>query len=166
MRILLLMATRTYRARAFLRAAERLGVEVTVGTEQEHILSIPGSTVALDLRQPRVAQQQVLDFAERYPLDAVVGVDDDTVEAAALSAEALGLPHNSLESVRAARYKDVFRLILSETDLNAPRFELVGVDEDPVQAAQRLPYPCVLKPLSLSASRGVIRADDPAQFVA
>ena len=32
--------------------------------------------------------------------------------------------------------------------------------------ARQVEYPCVVKPLSLSASRGVIRADDPAQFVA
>jgi biotin carboxylase len=40
------------------------------------------------------------------------------------------------------------------------------VDEAPEQVAERLPYPCVVKPLALSASRGVIRADDPAEFVA
>jgi biotin carboxylase len=165
-RLLILMATRTYRAQAFLKAAARLGVEVTVGTEREHILSTPGATVALDFRRPGLAQRQIVDFAQRFPLDAVVGVDDDTTVLAAQVAESLGLPHNTVDSVKAARYKDVMRLALAETDLNGPDFDLIGVDDDPAAVAARLAYPCVVKPLSLSASRGVIRADNPAQYVA
>ena len=46
-----------------------------------------------------------------------------------------------------------------------PGFALHGFDEDPEALARRVTYPCVLKPLRLSASRGVIRADDPAAFV-
>jgi biotin carboxylase len=168
-RILILMATRTYRAAAFTKAAARLGVEVTVGTEREQPLAdfTPGSTVALDFERPRRAQEQIVEFAERFPIDAVVGVDDDTTVLAALAAEALGLPHNSVESVKATHYKDVMRLILSEADnVLSPWFELVRIDEDPAVVARRVPYPCVVKPLSLSASRGVIRADNPQQLEA
>jgi biotin carboxylase len=166
-RILILMATRTYRAAAFMQAAARLGVEVTVGTEREQPLVdfTPGATVALDLDRPRRAQQQIVEFAERFRIDAVVGVDDDTTVLAALAAEALGLPHNSVESVKATHYKDVMRLILSEADnVLSPWFELVSIDEDPAVVARRVPYPCVVKPLSLSASRGVTRADNPQQL--
>jgi biotin carboxylase len=162
------MRTRTYRARAFLEAASRLGLAVTVASEREHVLAnlAPGTTLALDFDQPRRAQQQVRDFAMRYPIQAVVGVDDDTTVLAAQAAEALGLPHNSVDSVKAARYKDIMRLALAEADLLGPAYRLVGLDEDPAQAAARVAYPCVVKPLALSASRGVIRADDPASFVA
>src|SRR5687768_13689756 len=168
-RILILMATRTYRAAAFTKAAARLGVEVTVGTEREQPLAdfTPGSSVALDFDRPRRAQQQIVEFAERFPIDAVVGVDDDTTVLAALAAEALGLPHNSVESVKATRYKDVMRLILSEADnVLSPWFELVSIGEDPTLLSSRVHYPCVVKPLSLSASRGVIRADNPRQLAA
>jgi biotin carboxylase len=162
------MTTRTYRAEAFMRAAGRLGVEVTVGTEVEQALAplTAGSYLALDFRHPRVAQRQVLEFARQFPVDALVGLDDDTALLAALAAEALGLPHNSVESVKAARYKDVMRLVLAESGLNTPWFELAAVDEDPQAVAGRVEYPCVVKPLALSASRGVIRADDPAQLAA
>ena len=67
-------------------------------------------TRAVDFRDPRRAQRQIVEFSGRYPLDAVVGVDDDTVLLAALAAEALGLPHNSVQSVKAARYKDVIEV--------------------------------------------------------
>src|SRR2546428_248116 len=48
----------------------------------------------------------------------------------------------------------------------ATRFRRMALSEDPVRAAREVDYPCVLKPLALSASRGVIRADDPDAFVA
>lgn len=167
-RLLLLMPTHTYRAEPFLSAAQRLGVDVTVGTELEQPLArlVPGATVALDFARPEVARQQVVEFARAFPLAAVVGVDDETTVLAALAAAALGLPHNSVESVMAARYKDVMRLALAETPLRTPRFELVGVDQDPETIACHAVYPCVIKPLSLSASRGVIRADTPEALVA
>src|SRR6266516_891846 len=127
------MATRTYRAEAFLKAAARLGLEISVGTEVEQPLAglTPGATVALDFRRPRRAQQQIVELSKRFPLDAVVGVDDDTVLLAAMASDALGLPHNSVESVKAARYKDVMRLIIAESDLPSPSFELVEIDDDP-----------------------------------
>ncbi len=39
------------------------------------------------------------------------------------------------------------------------------MSEDPVDVASSVSFPCVVKPTSLSASRGVIRANDPREFV-
>jgi biotin carboxylase len=168
-RILLVMRTRTYRAKAFLRAAARVGVNVTVATEREQPLArlAPGSTLALEFGNHERAEAQARAFAEQYPVDAVVGVDDDTTVLAAQLAKTLGLEHNSVEAVKAARYKDVMRLALGEAEgVLSPAFWIFGMDDEPNRLAARVPYPCVLKPLSLSASRGVIRADDPLEFVA
>jgi len=168
-RLLLVMRTRTYRAKAFLRAAERVGVDVTVAAEREQPLArlTHGATVALDFADPTEAQAEIKAFASEYPLTAVVGVDDDTTVLAAQLAAALGVPHNSIESVKAARYKDVMRLALAETEgVLSPAFWLLDTRDDPRIFAQRAPYPVVLKPLSLAASRGVIRANDPDEFVA
>jgi biotin carboxylase len=161
------MRTRTYRAKAFLRAAERLGLDVTVATEREQPLAhlAHGTTVALDFTDVGRAQRQIREFAAEYPLDAVLGVDDDTTILAAQVAAALRLPHNPIESVKAARYKDVMRLALSEADgVLSPAFWLLSLAEDPRPFAERVSYPVVLKPLSLAASRGVIRADDVESF--
>jgi biotin carboxylase len=168
-RVLLVMRTRTYRAKAFLRAAERLGVAVSVATEREQPLArlAPGATVALDFANARRAHSQIAEFAERFPVDAVVGVDDDTTVLAAQLAQTLSLPHNPVEAVKAARYKDVMRLALGEArDVLSPAFQVFGTDADARLIAQRTTYPCVLKPLSLAASRGVIRANDASEFVA
>jgi biotin carboxylase len=166
-RVLLLMRTRTYRAKAFLRAAKALGLDVTVATEREMPLQARGSMLALDFGDPRRARASVQRFAEEFPIQAVVGVDDDTTVLAAQIAGVLALPHNSIDSVKAARYKDVMRLALSEAGLLSPPFWVFSLEDDePARAAAQVSYPCVLKPLSLSASRGVIRADDLGAFVA
>jgi len=167
-RVLLLMSTRTYRAKAFLAAARRLGAAVVVGSERGQALArhAPGTTVAVDLAHPERAARQIAAFATTRPLAAVVGVDDDTTLVAALAAEALGLPHNPVEAVRASRDKYLARQRFAAAGLPSPRFALVPLDSDPALAAREAPYPCVLKPVALAASRGVIRADDPDEFVA
>jgi biotin carboxylase len=122
--------------------------------------------LALDFRDARGAIARVRGFAEQYPLDAVVGVDDDTTILAAQLSEALGLPHNPVEAVKAARYKDVMRIALGEAEgVLSPAFWVFGTDDNSADVALRVAYPCVLKPLSLAASRGVIRANDAAEFV-
>ncbi len=166
-RVLLLMATRTYRARAFMQAARRLGVDVVVGSERRQALArqTRNTTLSLDLARPDRAARRIVELARELPLDAVVGVDDDTTLVAAHAAVALGLPHNSIDSVRASQDKYRARRTLARTGLPSPSYARVSIDSGPVRIARRAPYPCVLKPVSLSASRGVIRADDPADFV-
>jgi biotin carboxylase len=105
-------------------------------------------------------------FAEQYPLDAVVPVDDDTVILGALAAERLGLPFHPPGAARATRSKYQLRQVLSEEGLPSPTFRLLSIEEDPARLARTVGYPCVLKPTFLSASRGVIRADDEAEFQA
>jgi biotin carboxylase len=169
-RVLLVMRTRTYRAKAFLEAAARLGVDVTVATERAQPLAslAPGGTLALDFRSEKRSRAKVCDFAEHYPVDAVVGVDDDTTVLAAQLAQALDLPHNAVAAVKAARYKDIMRLALGEAEgVLSPAFWVFAAratDADPSRYAEHVRYPCVLKPLSLAASRGVIRADNPREF--
>ena len=48
----------------------------------------------------------------------------------------------------------------------SPEFRLVSTSDDPAALARQTKYPCVIKPTRLSGSRGVIRADDGAGFVA
>ena len=80
--------------------------------------------------------------------------------------KALSLPHNSVESARTTRSKYQMRKVLAMGGVPSPRFELVSISADPTEIACGVSFPCVLKPLSLSASRGVIRANDPKEFVA
>ena len=158
-RLLLLMTTTTYRAQAFLDAAKHLGIPVTVGSERPQVLAAvnPAGHLILDFSAPEEATQAIVEFAEAHPIGGVVAADDDGVILAAMASAALGLPHNPVDAVAAARNKYRMRQILSETGILCPRFWRFPIDDDPVAMARRVEYPCVIKPLALSASRGVIR---------
>ncbi len=184
-RILLLLPTRTYRATDFLDAALKLDVEVVVASEEAATTAdlSPRESLVLDIASPTVATQTILEFADTYPITAIVGVDDDTTLLATIASAALGLPHNPVASAKATRDKYLLRDTLATNGVSVPAYQRFSIYEDPTEIVgvgepeetpqQKHPYstnipinfPCVIKPLSLSASRGVIRANTPAEFV-
>lgn len=167
-RILLLLPTKTYRAEAFLSAASQLGVVIAIGSDQPQTLSelSPRKSLVLNFSKPEQATEEILALSQTHPIDAIVGVDDGTTVLASMAAKALALPHNSVESARMTRSKYEMRKVVAAAGIPSPRFELVSIDTDPTEAARWISFPCVLKPLCLSASRGVIRANDPEEFAA
>jgi biotin carboxylase len=163
----LLLPTTTYRTAAFVEAARQLGVDLTVASEKPSTLEAvnPTGLLTLDLQDPEHAALAVQTFAREHPINAVVGVDDDSAVVAAAVAERLKLKGNPPAAAHAARDKHKQRELLAKAGVPIPRFMLRRLDEDPAQIAQSIPYPCVLKPLRLSASRGVMRADNPQSFI-
>src|SRR4051794_31411501 len=159
-RVLLLLPTATYRAADFLTAARALGAEVVVASDRR-LVSIGDGQLTLDLRRPEVAAEAIVAVAQERPLDAVVAVDDQGVRVAALAAERLGLSGNPLEAAAATRDKAAMRRALAAAGVPQPEHRTVGRSDDAAAVAAEVGLPCVVKPLSLSASRGVIRADDP-----
>jgi biotin carboxylase len=149
-------------------AARRLGVDLTVASEQPSTFEAarPDSLLTLDFSHPPKAAAQAHAFAARYPVDGVLGVDDDTVVIAAEIAHALGLSGNTATAAEAARDKYRQRELMRRHGVPIPWFQLHRLDADIDVIARAVAYPCVVKPLRLSASRGVIRADGPREFVA
>ena len=165
-RVLVLAGAHSYRLEAFQLAANRLGVSVVRGIDAPPAHASAGlSFLRLDFRDPGRATRQVLKASRAHPFQAVIPTDDATVTLAARLAMALELPHNSLEAAEATRSKYVMRQRLAQARLPSPWFGLFSTMADPRVIAQAVPYPCVLKPTCLSGSRGVIRANDPEQFV-
>lgn len=166
-RLLLLIPTTSYRVADFLDAARRLDVDVAVGSNQRHVLEAfaDGRTITIDFHDPEKGVREICAYARVHPLSAVLGVDEETTVLASRASKALGLAHNAPESVEATANKFRFRTVLANSGLLTPPFSLLTVDADPERAAREAAYPCVLKPLMLSASRGVIRADNPDQFI-
>ncbi len=166
-RLLLLLPTTTYRTEAFMDAARRLGVEIVVASERPNVLQeqLPDGLLTLNFLNPAEAARSAVEFSQIDPIDAVVSVDDVTTVVGAAIAEALLLPHNSVAATVAARNKHVMRETLSRAGVQVPRYALFSLGDDPAALASQVKFPCVLKPTILSASRGVIRADDPAQLV-
>jgi biotin carboxylase len=168
-RVLLLLPTRTYRAAAFLEAAGRLGLEVVIGSDEGSSLGhlMAGRQLVVDLDRPADAAERAADLARDRPLDGVVGVDEAAVAAAAAVAARLGLRHSPPPAVAATRDKRRMRAALAAARLPQPAWEAVAaVPAAAAAAAARLGYPVVVKPVDLSASRGVIRADGPTALAA
>ena len=166
-RLLLLLPTTTYRTAAFVEAARQIGVELTVASEEPSALQATslGGLVTLPLQDPQRAATEAFLFAKKYPIAAVAGVDDDTAIVAAVIAQRLGLKGNPVHAVQAARDKHQQRELLAKAGVPIPRFMLRRLKEDPAEIAKSVTYPCVVKPLRLSASRGVMRADNAQGFI-
>jgi biotin carboxylase len=166
-RLLLLFSTTGYQAEDFLAAAGKVGVACVFGSDRCHVMEDPWQDGALPLRfeDPEGSARTILEYARRTPVHAVVAVGDRPTVTAALASRALGLPHNPAEAAEIARNKFLSRQRLQNAGLPVPPFTRFGIDRDPRDVVKQVPFPCVLKPLALSASRGVIRADDPQEFV-
>jgi biotin carboxylase len=157
----------SYRTSAFIAAARRIDMDLTVASDFPSTFETaqPDALVTFDFANPSLATDQARAFHARYPVHAVVGMDDDTAVLAATIAPALGLPANPVPATEAARDKHRQRELFAAAGIPIPAFTRHRLSDDPQQIAGRAPYPCVLKPLRLAASRGVIRADNPEQFV-
>jgi biotin carboxylase len=167
-RVLLLATTTGYQTRAFGDAAERLDIELMFATDRCHVLDDPWRDHAIAIRfdDERGSAAAILNEAARRPIDGVLAVGDRPTVIAALVQSALGLPGHAPEAAAIARNKLKTRQRLRDTGLPAPWFISTSADTAPGELAKTLSYPCVVKPLALSASRGVIRANDRDEFIA
>src|SRR5947209_17527125 len=166
-RILLLMSPATYRAGAFLKAARHLNLEVVVGIDLPETLAdywhVP---LGVDFANIETSVSTIVEFAHQHPFSAILSVDDSACELAAHASTALGLAHNSPQAAEAARDKWLMRTLMSSGGTPCPVFRLFLLKDDPAEIATQVTYPCVLKPLRLSGSRGVIRANTASEFIA
>ena len=160
-RILLITPPGSYRVHAYLEAARELGLEMLVASEGEHSLA-PELTGGLrvDLADAAAVVDRVLAAHRDRPIAAVVATDDDTVEIANRVAAALGLAHNAPSAARTTRRKDLARAALAAAGLPVPAVRQVDLRRPIGPQLDGVEFPCVVKPLAMSASRGVIRADD------
>ena len=163
---MLLTTAHSYRNEAFQRAAAKLGIEVVKAVDLPPALAEqwPG-TLGFDFGDPIATAETVATYAATHPLNAILAVDDTGVIAAAHAAARLGLPHNAPDAALAARDKFVMRTLMAAAGVPCPWFRRFATDDDLHWVAAQVPYPCVVKPLTLNGSRGVIRADNPAEFV-
>ena len=165
-RVLLLSTTTGYQLRSFTESCERLGIELVLGTDRCHRLEDPwrDGAIAVRFHQEAASLKAILAEARRRPLAGVIAVGDRPTVLAARVASALGLPGNPDEAAEASRSKPEMRRRFAAAGMRTPWFLELPQGADSTEAAQRVSYPCVVKPLGLSGSRGVIRANTPAEF--
>lgn len=164
-RLLLLVTPQTYRAQAFESAAHKLGVEVVKAIDVPPELAEQWcDAIAVRFGEVAQAAEAIAGYAADHPLDAILSVDDSASLVAAQASAALGLPHNSPDAAEAARNKYVMRTVLRQQGVPVPEFRLFRTSDPVDDIAPQVTFPCVVKPLDLNGSRGVIRADDAAQL--
>ncbi len=166
-RLLILASKLGYQTRGFADAAQRVGAEVVFATDRCHQLDDPwrDGAIAAHFEEPEQAAARILAELGQRRVDAVLALGDRATTAAAYLTRALSLPGNSPRAVAQCHSKLLQREALRNAHLPVPEFfaiELNGDDLEPI--ARHAPYPCVLKPLALAASQGVIRANDADEF--
>jgi len=165
-RLLILTTKLGYQTRAFVDAAQKLGLEIAFGTDRCGQLDDPWGDHAVPLKfeNPDEAARRVLQARDLGTIDAIVSLGDRPTPTAARIAHALRLPHHSAAATDVCRDKYRSRALLRNAGLQVPRFVRVPLDIAPsdllAKIADATGFPCVLKPLALSGSRGVIRAND------
>jgi len=164
-RLLLFAATTGYQIREFAHAGQRLGIDVTLATDRCGRMDDPWGDGALPVKFDH-RMMATLEALRGMRFDGVAAVGDGPAEAAAVAAEMLGVPFHLPAAARACRDKFLARQLYQAAGMRTPWFFRTALDGDPASSAARATYPCVLKPLGLSASRGVIRANNAEEFVA
>jgi biotin carboxylase len=165
-RLLILASKLGYQTRGFADAAENLGVEVVFGTDRCHKLDDPWGDSALPLHfeRPREAAEEIARELRENPPAGIIALGDRPTPTAAFAAAKFGIAGNSSEDVDACRNKLRQREILAAAGLPVPEFFAASLSDNVSHMMERVKFPCVLKPLGLSASQGVMRANDPAEF--
>jgi len=166
-RVLIIAATTGYQIRSFGRAAETLGVRLVFASDRCDQLEDPWWDQAIPIRfhDESASVRSIVAAMSSAPPDGVVAVGDRPVTIAARVLEAFGLPGNPTAAALASRNKLESRTMLEAAGLPVPAFRPVSLNEDPAEIGLSVRYPVVLKPLAMSGSRGVIRADNASQFV-
>src|SRR5216684_3575333 len=166
-RLLLFTAKLGYQTRSFEEAARKLGVQLVYVTDRCHQLEDPwgDQAIAVHFESPETAAYVVMEALRGQDVSGILALGDRPAAAAAYAARGLGIRYNHPAAVEACRSKLRVKEVFRDAGLNVPWFRNLPVDPSPEPALLGISYPCVLKPLSLSASQGVVRANNRGEFL-
>lgn len=164
-RVLIIAPHGSYRTAPFIQTARQQGIEVLIASQGEYsIVSEYALGLQINFSDEQQAIETIIAAAKERPFTGIIGTDDTTTVLAAKVANRLGLPHNPPESVQIAGRKDLARARLAQHQVQIPVFRTIDLRKSVAEQIKDLVFPCVVKPVGLSASRGVIRVNDPAQL--
>jgi biotin carboxylase len=167
-RLLLFTAKLGYQTRSFEEAALKLGVQLFYVTDRCHQLEDPWGdrAIAVHFENPEVAAYIVMEAVRGQNVDGILALGDRPAVAAAYAARGLGVRYNHPAAVEACRSKLRMREVFRDARLRVPWFRDLPVSPAPEPTLLGIQFPCVLKPLSLSASQGVMRVNNRDEFLA
>jgi ATP-grasp domain/L-amino acid ligase C-terminal domain 2 len=166
-RLLLFTAKLGYQTRSFEDAARKLGVQLVYVTDRCHQLEDPWGDQAIPVHfeSPEAAAYTVMETLRGKEVAGILALGDRPAAAAAYAARGLGVPYNHPAAVEACRSKLRMKEVFRDAGLNVPSFRSLPIEPTPEPVLLNISYPCVLKPLSLSASQGVVRANNREEFL-
>ena len=160
-RVLVIAPHGSYRTASFINAANQLNLDVLIASQGEHsIVSDYVQGLHIDFQNEDQAAEVILTEAKKHPFRGIIGTDDVTTELASHVAKILALPHNDPQAVKIAQRKDLARIKLKQAEVNIPQFDLLTTAKDLSLQEIKVNFPAVVKPVALSASRGVIRVNN------
>ncbi len=163
--ILIIAPARSYRVASYINAAQQLGYKLLIVSDSEHsLVSSIANGITVDFKQPDNALEIILTGIQNHNIIAVIPTDDQVVTLSSQVAKSLGLAHNKPESTRLTYRKDLARIRLQQQNCNVPEFSICHF-RNTIEKSRHTNYPVVLKPLMLSGSRGVIRANNNHEFI-
>jgi biotin carboxylase len=166
-RFLLIAQPDSYRIAPYINAARRMGLDVLIASRGKHsLITEVHAGLHVDLDDIPSALETILREHRKQPFSGILGSDDSTVELASRAAAKIDLPHNPPEAARVSRRKDLARAHLALAGCPVPIHCLLDLNQPLNKQMAGLPWPCVVKPLHMSASRGVIRANNEKEFIA
>ena len=182
-RIALVTHTTSYGAAGFVEACRRAGTGVVLASDRCHVLDRawqwPADSLVIDFGDPDAAAAVIAGADARdSPISAVLPVGGELpAKVAAAAARRLGLPANAPAAMASAANKLLMRRQLAaaadaDARIRQPRFAAFACGTPPEEVARHVSapdgvgFPCVVKPLMLSGSRGVMRADDGPSLAA
>ena len=165
-RLLILASKLGYQTRSFAEAAKAIGVDVVFASDRCHQLEDPWADGAIAVRfdEPEEAARRIVKQSLVRPVDGLIALGDRPTATAAYTARALGFAYNSPQAVENCRSKLRQREVLRDAGLPVPGFFSFRLDKRVEKILPRVQFPCVIKPLRLAASQGVIRANNPEEF--
>ena len=167
-RLLILASKLGYQTRSFAEAAKALGADVVFASDRCHQLEDPWADGAIAVRfnEPEEAARRIVQQSLVRPVDGLIALGDRSTTTAAFTARALGFAYNSPQATENCRSKLLQHEVLRDAGLPVPGFFSFRLDKRVEKILPRVQFPCVVKPLRLAASQGVIRANSADEFLA
>jgi biotin carboxylase len=164
-RILLLLPGNTYRANAFVQAASKVNIELIIGTDTNQVLShkLPERYINLNFQELKLSIEKINTLAKKKKIHKIVAVDDQGVLLASLASKKLNLTQNTFTSVNFTRNKFHLYKLIESSNVDAIETFLLNRKKS-AHVMEKLTFPIVIKPIGLSASRGVMRINNKSEL--
>jgi len=165
--LILIIPSASYRTSSFMASVSKLELKVLVLTDKSQVFSeyYPDNVITMNFEDWQSHIENIREWSVKHDLKAVIGVDEESIVLAAKLSELLGLKHNSLESVKLTKDKYLMRKALKDFGLKSQWFKRFSVHQPIEELLTEISFPCILKPTFLSASQGVVRADNNKEFI-